>query len=454
MASATKPGLLGADINTMYQQSLGRVASLDEQNQWLEAAKNGVSDVGAEIAKSSEAQRYLQSKTYQAPTAIASPAVINTQAQAPTPAAPPSAYTAGTTAATAASYTTRDAQAQSYNAKPWEVSGNQTVAEQIRQITGSGSPLMQQAETQGLAAANRRGLANSSIAVGAAQDALYKTALPIAQQDAGAYAQAAQFSANAQNQAAAQNAQLGTNVSLSNAQQANVAAGANAAALNAASQFNANAQNVASLNAVDAALKKQLADLNASTTLAAADKQYQTQIAIADAQNKTNIAISNGDNATKQILSNLDANTRLGLAQIDANTKIGVANLDVKARAELAKLDNENKQLLQTNTNAAEMYRQYSVNVANLQNNKDMDQAAKDAAITTQLNSLNAGLQAIGEVSKLDLSKYFQKAENKPAATPQEALPAAIESPFSTNPGSIGSAISSAMNGVRGKVAR
>lgn len=46
------------------------------------------------------------------------------------------------------------------------------------------SPLIQQARTQGMQAANRRGLANSSIAVGASQDAAYKAALPIATQDA------------------------------------------------------------------------------------------------------------------------------------------------------------------------------------------------------------------------------------------------------------------------------
>ena len=424
--AATKPGLLTTDVNAMYQQSLGRTAKPDEQNYWIDAASKGV-DAGTQIANSPEAQRYMQSKTVQTPTSIVPPANISTPAQAPAPAASASSYTAPTTTAAATSYQTRDAQAQSYEAKPWEVSGNQTVAEQIRQITGGGSPLMQQAETAGLMAANKRGLANSSIAVGAAQDSLYRAALPIAQQDAGTYAQAAQFSANAQNQALAQNAQLGTNVSLSNAQQANVAAGANAAALNSASQFNANAQNVAALSAVDMVLKKQLADLSASTTLAAADKQYQTQIAIAEAQNKTNIAISNGDNITKQILSRQDADTRLGLAQVDANTKIGIANLDVQARATLAKLDNDNKQLLQTNTNAAQMYQQYSVNLANIQNNKDMNQAAKDAAITTQLNSLNAGLQAVGEVAKLDLSKYFQRADNQPVPTPTaQAEPKAL----------------------------
>ena len=58
------------------------------------------------------------------------------------------------------------------------------VATQLSDITRQGSPLMQQAKTDALKLANRRGLVNSSMAVGASQDAALRTALPIAQQDA------------------------------------------------------------------------------------------------------------------------------------------------------------------------------------------------------------------------------------------------------------------------------
>jgi hypothetical protein len=58
------------------------------------------------------------------------------------------------------------------------------VAGQVAALTSTDSKLNQMAKTEGLKAANRRGLLNSSMAVGASQDALLKNVLPIAQQDA------------------------------------------------------------------------------------------------------------------------------------------------------------------------------------------------------------------------------------------------------------------------------
>lgn len=58
------------------------------------------------------------------------------------------------------------------------------VSTQLASLTKQGSPLMEQAKTDALKLSNRRGLINSSMAVGAAQDAALRTALPIASQDA------------------------------------------------------------------------------------------------------------------------------------------------------------------------------------------------------------------------------------------------------------------------------
>jgi hypothetical protein len=58
------------------------------------------------------------------------------------------------------------------------------VMNQLNRITAGDSPLMKQAQTEGLQQANRRGLLNSSMAVGAAQDSAYRAALPVASQNA------------------------------------------------------------------------------------------------------------------------------------------------------------------------------------------------------------------------------------------------------------------------------
>lgn len=59
-----------------------------------------------------------------------------------------------------------------------------SVANKLNAYTSQDSPLMQQARTDGIRLANSRGLGNSSMAVGAAQDAMVRNALPIAAQDA------------------------------------------------------------------------------------------------------------------------------------------------------------------------------------------------------------------------------------------------------------------------------
>jgi len=59
-----------------------------------------------------------------------------------------------------------------------------SVSKRIQGLLSKDSPYMKQAETQGLQSANRRGLLNSSIAVGAAQESRVRAALPIASQEA------------------------------------------------------------------------------------------------------------------------------------------------------------------------------------------------------------------------------------------------------------------------------
>lgn len=61
-----------------------------------------------------------------------------------------------------------------------------TVQGQLGSMLGSDSPLMKQAATMGKQQANQRGLLNSSMGVGAAQNAMIRNAMPAAQQDAGA----------------------------------------------------------------------------------------------------------------------------------------------------------------------------------------------------------------------------------------------------------------------------
>lgn len=75
--------------------------------------------------------------------------------------------------------TTTRADATGYSQKDATVSG------QMEDLMSQDSNLMKQARTAALQGANSRGLLNSSMAVGASQDAMAQTAMTMAQQDAG-----------------------------------------------------------------------------------------------------------------------------------------------------------------------------------------------------------------------------------------------------------------------------
>lgn len=332
------------------------------------------------------------------------------------------------------------ATAQGYTASPLTVSPDATAAHQLAKITGKGSELDQQSETAANQMSNAKGLLNSSMAVGAAHEAVLKNATPLALQDANTYASAGTFNATAENRAREfgagasntaelTNAQLGTSTNLTNAAEANKAAefgaaannqagllGAqlgtsvsqgNAAAATSASQFGAQSANTAALASADNTLKAKLADIQANVSLSTADKQFASQRAIADAANANNLLISKGDNATKTILESMDNASKLSLATIDTNTKVAIANLDAAVRTNLEAMAEQNKMLLQTSTSAASMYTQYVSAIANIQLSDKMDGQGKANAINTQVDYLRAGLATIKDVTSQDLGKYF-----------------------------------------------
>jgi len=184
-----------------------------------------------------------------------------------------------------------------------------TVQGQITGIIDANSPLMQQAARRANEAANARGLLNSSIAVGAGQEAVMDRALPIATQDANTYTNTRlanqnstnaglQFSAAAQNQASQTNATLGTDTSQKNAAAAN---------------------------------NLQLTNM---------DQAFKTAIANTDAQNKV-------------VLQQLGDQTKVGLANIEADYKTLMQTSSSAADMYRQTLDSIGKVVSDTNMNAA-----------------------------------------------------------------------------------------------------
>lgn len=81
-----------------------------------------------------------------------------------------------------------------------QINPNHLASSQLEQILSKDSPLMNLARTQGTQQANSRGLLNSSMAAGHAQNAMIQNASPLAQHNAQVYASANELNASQANQ--------------------------------------------------------------------------------------------------------------------------------------------------------------------------------------------------------------------------------------------------------------
>lgn len=303
-----------------------------------------------------------------------------------------------------------------YDPSKFTVTAPQTVKQQVADVIGENSPLLQSAvrraelkSTQGML---QRGLLNSSMNIGAGveagENALYDKALPIAQADAQTHKEASTNTTNADNAAkyakmqadnaaSMRGAELGTNVNLANA---DASTKADATTAGAANQFKQTGLET------DRAIT--LADKDTDRALQLADKEFQRAMGTAQ----------------------LDAQTRVQLAAMDQDTRMNLAQVDRNTRVELAGIENNYRMLLQTNQDLATMYNQVSTNVANI-SMSSLAQGAKDSAILTQLNYLKEALAAkqnvsLGSPSRvtpviqgLNLGKFFKGSIMNPtSATP------------------------------------
>lgn len=171
------------------------------------------------------------------------------------------------------------------------------LSDQITKVTDPNSAISQRAEAEANEASNSKGLLNSSMAVGAARNAVLSAALPIAQGDVTAQEQTAQ---NAQQ------------TELQNAQQKNAMETAQTQISTDVSKTNAAAANTQILAQLDQANKVQMAGintkyqtlLNANTSASALQQSIITQIGAI--QNNPNLDAAHKTDAISQQYAALD----------------------------------------------------------------------------------------------------------------------------------------------------
>ncbi len=211
-----------------------------------------------------------------------------------------------------ASYTPAQATAdvatsKGYNPNAFAVTDDQTVQGQLSKIMSADSPLLQQAKARANIESNNSGLLDSSMAQGAAEQALLSSALPIAQQDASTYNKEMENTQNAKNAAAAFEAQAGNTAELQTSQQETAVAQGNQKAINDAFQTAVN--NITQLTNTQ---------LNNETQLALKNLDIGLQVQLTNLQNANKNLLQTNSSASSmfsQVLQNVGA--------IQQNDKMG-----------------------------------------------------------------------------------------------------------------------------------
>jgi hypothetical protein len=246
----------------------------------------------------------------------------------------------------------------------WQIDNKQTVAGQLASVVRKDSPLQQLARTEGLQQAQKRGLLNSSMAVGAAQDAITRSALPIAQADADVNARAAGYNADTSNK-----------FKVANVDTLNTAGSFGAQAINRANEFNAG-------NAVQ-----------------------QAESARSREQEK---AIQARDIASRESQAQLDRNFNQAESQRERDFNKQQALFESNVKASLAQIENEAR----FDQNLQNVYGNFSqeftraMTAINQDNN--MNQQSKDYAINQLFDAYKAQISLLSAVGSVpDVSELL-----------------------------------------------
>jgi hypothetical protein len=180
-----------------------------------------------QISNDNYAEQYYRNKfgsSMPAPTSFGMPGEVINGDQAGVRAwidgmTPPPAPPSGAPATPAPAPSTgivNSARGSGYTA--WNMTPEQTVEGRIQSIINPGNPIIASARADAVDTMNARGLANSTLAITAADKAAYAAAIPIAQQDAATAAKSVGYNADIQNQMSMQNRQLGSAESIAQLQ--------------------------------------------------------------------------------------------------------------------------------------------------------------------------------------------------------------------------------------------
>jgi hypothetical protein len=143
-----------------------------------------------------------------------------------------------------------------------------------------------------------------------------------------------------------------------------------------------------------------------------ADQKNQAAMFNATATNQASQA--NLSAQTQQAIASLQAHTQTDLAYLDATTKTNLAALSNDNQVKLAQIEAQYHDQMQASQSASNLFSQITQNITNISASKDMDAAAKQAAVDNQLLLLRNGMSINGAISNLNLSDLLDFSGSTP----------------------------------------
>lgn len=316
--------------------------------------------------------------------------------------------------------------ASNSTATNWNVDAPQTVAGQVTGLIDANSPLMQQAATKAKQSMNSTGLLNSSMAVGAGQNAVIGAALPIAQADASTYANSAQFNADNNTRNSQFNSNQNQNMTTQNMNASNTASQFNASNNTDISKFNASSANNAGQFNADS--YNQMEKFNVANQVAATARfeqdqqqkymqsaEFQQAKAMFGEQAALQKYMQSSEFAQTKDMFVLDEGLKKWLTNTSFDNQKALASIDIASKKELANIEANYKTVMQVSQSATDMYKDIVGKIAAVAMSPN---ESTPATITQLQNYLKSGLNILGSINAINVGSLLTfDGTTAPAAT-------------------------------------
>lgn len=248
-----------------------------------------------------------------------------------------------------------------------QVQDEELTSHQMSKLLSSDSKYMQDARRQGMEQSAAMGGLGGTVGIGASMQAAIRAGLPIAQADAQAFQQAASENMQALNQYAQLNLQRATQLQTAH--------------LDAKTQIRNNAINTnanIAISKLDSATKRDISRLDAETQLRSTEMQGQIQAQLASFQHQYN-----------SLLEDQKAYNDLLKTQMQGEYNLADRELAGRWESQLKEQEQRLNRESTANNLLAATYDGYMNRLADL-NGQDMDQNARNAAVTSITNGAKA----------------------------------------------------------------